>query len=163
MPHSRFNDISRAQFEAAGLHVLAESAEAGVHLAVSEDQFRLVFFQGHPEYDTISLLKEYKREVRNFARGQRDDYPLFPEHYFTGQIQAVFDEYRERLLLALSKGQAMPEFPEQLAARSLDNTWHDSAEAVINNWVGKIYQVTNNDRKRPFMDGVNPRDPLQLG
>ena len=26
-----------------------ESEEAGVHLAVSEDQFRLVFFQGHPE------------------------------------------------------------------------------------------------------------------
>jgi homoserine O-succinyltransferase/O-acetyltransferase len=162
VPHSRFNDISRTQFEAAGLHVLAESAEAGVHLAVSEDQFRLVFFQGHPEYDTISLLKEYKREVQNFARGKRDDYPPFPEHYFTRQTQAVFDEYRERLLLAIRKGQALPEFPEQLAARSLDNTWHDTAEAVINNWVGKIYQVTNNDRKRPFMDGVDPQDPLKL-
>jgi homoserine O-succinyltransferase len=44
----------------------------------------------------------------------------------------------------------------------LDNTWHDSAEAVINNWVGRIYQVTNSDRKRPFMDGIDPRDPLGL-
>ncbi len=162
VPHSRFNDISRAQFEAAGLHVLVESAEAGVHLAVSEDRFRLVFCQGHPEYDTISLLKEYKREVQNFARGQRDDYPPFPEHYFTRQIQAVFEEYRERLLLARRGGGALPEFPEQLAVHSLDNTWHDTAEAVINNWVGKIYQLTNNDRKRQFMDGVDPRDPLRL-
>ena len=59
VPHSRYNQISREQFEAAGLHVLVESTEAGVHLAVSEDKFRLVFFQGHPEYDMISLLKVY--------------------------------------------------------------------------------------------------------
>ena len=162
VPHSRFNDISRAQFEAAGLHVLAESDPAGVHLAVSEDQFRIVFFQGHPEYDTISLLKEYKREVVRYARGERDDYPPFPEHYFTRQIQAVFDEYHDRLIAARNQGRELPAFPEELAAHSLDNTWHDTAEAVINNWVGKVYQITNNDRKKLFMDGVDPDDPLGL-
>ena len=85
VPHSRFNEIGRAQFEAAGLWMLAESAEAGVHLAVSADGFRQVFFQGHPEYDTISLLKEYKREVKRFAAGARPDYPPFPENYFDAQ------------------------------------------------------------------------------
>ena len=45
---------------------------------------------------------------------------------------------------------------------NLDNTWHDTAEAVINNWIGKVYQVTNNDRQKPFQDGVNPDDPLGL-
>ena len=54
-PHSRHNDIPRERFEAAGCKVLAESDIAGVHLAVSEDLFRIVFFQGHPEYDIISL------------------------------------------------------------------------------------------------------------
>jgi len=49
VPHSRYNDVSRTQFENAGLHILAESDVAGVHLAVSEDRFRLVFFQGHIE------------------------------------------------------------------------------------------------------------------
>jgi len=94
VPHSRFNEISRAQFEAAGLHVLAESDAANTHLAVSEDGFRLIFFQGHPEYDTISLLKEYKREVLRFARKERDDYPPFPDNYFSVQLQAVLDEHR---------------------------------------------------------------------
>ena len=56
IPHSRFNGISEAQFKKAGAKVLATSS-VGVHLAVSQDQFRLVFFQGHPEYDSISLLK----------------------------------------------------------------------------------------------------------
>ena len=49
VPHSRFNDISRQQLEDAGLVVLAESEEGGVHMAASPDQFRIIYFQGHPE------------------------------------------------------------------------------------------------------------------
>ncbi|MFP5504897.1 MAG: homoserine O-succinyltransferase [Gammaproteobacteria bacterium] len=162
VPHSRFNQIDRAQFEAAGLHVLAEGDDAGVHLAVSEDGFRLVFFQGHPEYDTISLLKEYKREVLRYAAGHRPDYPPFPDHYFTLQIQAVLEEYRECLEQARRDGRPAPELPEDLILPHIDNTWHDTAEAVLNNWVGKVYQITNNDRRKPFMDDVDPGDPLGL-
>jgi homoserine O-succinyltransferase len=162
VPHSRFNQIDRSQFEAAGLHVLAESEEAGVHLAVSEDLFRLVFFQGHPEYDTISLLKEYKREVNRFVANERGDYPPFPENYFTLQVEGVLEEYRDQLLHARAKGKAIPEFPEAVVYPTLDNTWHDTAEAVIDNWIGKVYQITNNDRRFPFMETVDPDNPLGL-
>lgn len=34
----------------------------------------------------------------------------------------------------------MNKFSDELIANKLDNTWHDSAEAVLNNWIGKIYQ-----------------------
>ena len=162
VPHSRFNQIDRAQFEAAGLHVLAESDRAGVHLAVSEDLFRIVFFQGHPEYDIISLLKEYKREVLRFAAGERADYPPFPENYFTLQSQAILEEHRQRVIDALDRGTPVPALPESLVAQRLDNTWHDTAEAVINNWIGKVYQLTNIDRRLPFQQGVDPGDPLGL-
>lgn len=162
VPHSRFNEISRQQFEEAGMKVLVAGEDAGVHLAVSEDLFRVVFFQGHPEYDTISLLKEYKREVNAFIQGQRADYPPFPRNYFRRQSQAILDEYRDRLLRARARGGAMPEFPEQLIVERLDNTWHDTAEAVINNWIGTVYQITNFDRKLPFAAGIDPDDPLQL-
>ncbi len=162
VPHSRFNDISRAQFEAAGLHVLVESAEAGVHLAVSQDRFRTIYFQGHPEYDTVSLLKEYKREVLRYAAGSRADYPPFPDNYFWDREQAILNEHRERVDAARVKGQPCPEFPEGLVSTRLDNTWHDTAEAVIDNWLGHIYQITHRDRHRPFMEGVDPDDPLGL-
>jgi homoserine O-succinyltransferase len=33
----------------------------------------------------------------------------------------------------------------------------------VGNWIGKIYQITNNSRRLPFMDGVDPADPLALG
>lgn len=162
VPHSRFNQIDREQFEAAGLHVLVESEEAGVHLAVSEDRFRLVFFQGHPEYDTVSLLKENKREVVRFVKGERGDYPPFPENYFTLKTQAILAEHREAVLAAKARGKSVPDLPESLIAANLDNTWHDTGEAVINNWIGKVYQLTNIERKKQFQEGVDPNDPLGL-
>jgi len=162
VPHSRFNQIDREQFEAAGLHILVESDLAGVHLAASADRFRLIFFQGHPEYDTISLFKEYKREITRFVKGDRADYPPFPENYFSLITEAILDEHRDWLIAAKTKGAPLPGLPESIVVPNLDNTWHDTAEAVINNWIGKVYQVTNNDRKKPFQDGVNPDDPLGL-
>jgi homoserine O-succinyltransferase len=162
VPHSRFNDVSREQFEAAKLHILVESDVAGVHLAVSEDRLRLVFFQGHPEYDTVSLLKEYKREVKRFAQGEAGEYPPLVENYFPLKVQAILEEHGERVKGAKKRGQPAPELPESLIAGALDNTWHDTAEAVIDNWIGKVYQLTNMDRKKPFADGINPADPLGL-
>lgn len=162
VPHSRYNEITREQFEAAGLRILVESREAGVHMAVSEDLFRIVYFQGHPEYDTISLLKEYKREIRRYTRGERPDYPVLPENYFTRKLQAVLEEHRDRVEHARHASKPVPELPETLACESLHNTWHDTAEAVINNWIGKVYQTTNFDRRLPFAAGVDPDDPLSI-
>jgi homoserine O-succinyltransferase len=160
VPHSRFNQIDRGQFEAAGLHVLVESEEASVHLAVSDDGFRIVFFQGHPEYDTISLLKEYKRETLRFASGEIEAYPPFPENYFGAQVRAILGEHELAVRAARAGGQTVPEMPESLIVPHLDNTWHDTAEAVINNWVGKIYQLTDIDRRKPFAANIDPRHPL---
>jgi homoserine O-succinyltransferase len=163
VPHSRFNAITREQFHAAGLHVLVESDKAGVHLATSEDQFRIVFFQGHPEYDTISLLKEYKREVMLYIQGQRKDFPPFPENYVKRREKALMLEYRERVDDALTRGGEPPPFPEDCFRARLENTWHDTAEAVVGNWIGGVYQVTNHRRDLQFMDGIDPNDPLGLG
>ena len=159
VPHSRFNEISREQFDQAGLKVLVEDETAGVHLAVSEDLFRLVFFQGHPEYDAISLLKEYKREVVRFVHGESELYPPFPDNYFNRQSQAILNEFKGSLL---AKKRNIEDFPENLLLGHLDNTWHDSAEAVINNWIGKVYQITNKQRSLPFMDGIDKNNPLGL-
>ena len=143
VPHSRFNAVTPQQFAAAGLKVLAQSDEVGVHLAVSEDGLRLVFFQGHPEYDANSLLKEYKREVSRYFSGDMDSYPPFPENYFSMQTRAILAEYRERVTAAREKGAELPVSPEQLISPGLDNTWHDSAESVINNWIGQVYRLAH--------------------
>ncbi len=165
-PHSRYNQIDNTQFEAAGLHVLAESDEAGVQMAVSPDGFRTVYFQGHPEYDSVSLLKEYKREVGLFAlalnRGDSVEYPPFPLNYFDKHTQAIFNEYRYRLIEAITNKTEPPVFPEHLILDRIDNSWHDTAAAILVNWMGLVYQITNIERNIPFMDGIDPNDPLNL-
>jgi homoserine O-succinyltransferase len=162
VPHSRFNEIFQRDMEKYGLQVLVASAEAGVHLATSEDGFRIVFFQGHPEYDDISLLKEYKREVLRFYRDEISDYPQYPEHYFNAELKAILHSYTQKIKLAKAQGEAFPEFPEHLVRPYLDNTWRDTAKAVFNNWLGKIYQITHQDRRIPFMDGIDPKNPLEI-
>jgi homoserine O-succinyltransferase len=162
VPHSRFNEIFPNQFNEAGLIILVESEDKDVHLAVSEDGFRLVFFQGHPEYDSISLMKEYKREVGRYIDGETGEYPPFPENYFSLKCQTILEEYQDNLNLALKNKSEVPVFPEHLIIPYLDNTWHDTAEAVINNWIGKVYQLTNTDRHIPFNYKTDPDDPLNL-
>jgi homoserine O-succinyltransferase/O-acetyltransferase len=160
VPHSRFNEIFQADMEAKGIKVLAASKYAGVHLAVSEDGFRQVFFQGHPEYDDISLLKEYKREVMRFYTGDSNDYPPFPENYFNDIVQGIFSDYQQHVEHAKQHQEDLLPFPEDLVFEHLDNTWRDTAKAVFNNWLGNIYQLTNQDRRLPFMEGVDPKNPL---
>jgi homoserine O-succinyltransferase len=161
-PHSRYNDIPREKLEAAGLTVLAESAEVGVHLAVSPDGFRGVYFQGHPEYSTISLLKECKREVQRYLDGDRDKEPRLPDNYLSPEGERIATAHIEAVIAARKSGRSAPEFPEAELLPHIDNTWGDTGRAMVNNWLGLVYQLTNLDRKQQFMPGVDPDDPLQL-
>jgi homoserine O-succinyltransferase len=162
VPHSRYNDISRQQLEDSGLTVLVESRAGGVHMAVSPDQFRTIYFQGHPEYDLNSLLKEYKREVLRYLAGELDAPPLFPEHYFPDEAVMVANQFVEQARKAQAKGEPLPGLLEQELETLLDNTWGDTAKAMVNNWLGLVYQVTNLDRNKQFMEEVDPNDPLGI-
>ncbi|MGA9574854.1 MAG: homoserine O-succinyltransferase [Lysobacterales bacterium] len=165
VPHSRYNEISRRQLEDAGLTVLVESESGGVHMAVSPDQFRMIYFQGHPEYDRNSLLKEYKREMVRFLAGELVVPPPFPENYFPAEVALLAEQYLEQAEQARQapvSGEPLPALPEEEIEAMLDNTWGDTAKAMVNNWLGLVYQVTNLDRKKQFMDEIDPDDPLRI-
>ena len=161
-PHSRYNAVTRSQLEQAGLAVLVESGEAGVHLAVSPDQFRTVYFQGHPEYDASSLLKEYKREVFRYLDGELESAPPYPENYFSAQAIEIAGRFLGQSEKAMSHGDAVPEFPENDLELQVENTWGDIGKAIVNNWLGLVGQLANLDRKLQFARGVDTDDPLQL-
>lgn len=161
-PHSRYNEVQAEALKQADVAVLVNSNEAGVHLAVSPDLFRIVYFQGHPEYDYNSLLKEYKREVNRFATGEIDEYPPYPENYFPAGASTIANQHQQAVTQAKQTSQPIPPFPEKELEPHLDNTWGDTGKAIFNNWLGLVYQLTNVDRKRPFEDGVDADDPLGL-
>ena len=162
VPHSRYNEITRQELEKAGLTVLVESETGGVHMAVSQDQFRMIYFQGHPEYDRNSLLKEYKREVLRYLSGELSSPPPFPEHYFSTDVKRVAEQYIEQARKARADNAPLPALPEAKIEAMLDNTWGDTAKAMVNNWLGLVYKVTNLERTKQFMDEVDPADPLRM-
>lgn len=62
-PHSRHTTVSKeAIVNNKDLTILAESEEAGVFIVLAKEG-RQIFVMGHPEYDRITLDKEYKRDA----------------------------------------------------------------------------------------------------
>jgi len=137
-PHSHRFSVSREAMEAAGLTVLINSADAGVHLAVSSGSQRFVLFQGHPEYDAISLLKEYKREVQRFLLGNLQGYPPFPEHYFNDAAIQRLDVYQRQLTECDFEQSTLPVFPEAELTGSCADTWGQAGRTIYRNWLRKI-------------------------
>jgi homoserine O-succinyltransferase len=87
-PHSRYTTVSREDIiKCKELTILAESDEAGVFIVAAQNEKQL-FVMGHPEYDRISLDKEYKRDI---AKGLEID---MPKNYYP-QDQP---EYRPNLV-----------------------------------------------------------------
>ncbi|HZK00332.1 MAG TPA: homoserine O-succinyltransferase [Tissierellaceae bacterium] len=62
IPHSRHTTVSQKEIEAnPELTILSDSKEAGVFLVMAEEG-RQIFMFGRPEYDRMTLDKEYKRD-----------------------------------------------------------------------------------------------------
>jgi len=165
VPHSRWHEVTSAQVRDAGLRVLVESLEGDLHLATSADGIRTVYLQGHPEYDAVSLLKEYRRELARHLAGELDALPPTPEHYLSPEAARRVHDHVEEALRAREAGVApadLPPFPEAELAAMVDTTWTDTGRALFNNWLGLVYRLTDVTRGVPFMPGVDPTDPLGL-
>jgi homoserine O-succinyltransferase len=139
VPHSRWNDVAAADFEAAGLEVLiVDVDDGGVHLAASRDG-RQVFMQGHPEYDPVSLLKEHKREAGRFAAGQRPDYPAAPENIADATGLAMLARHRDESLAASGRaGATAPEYPEAPLLPHLFDAWRHDTERFFAAWLAPL-------------------------
>lgn len=86
-PHSRHTYVRTEDIEnCKDLLVLAKSEEAGVFLCMSCDG-RNIFVMGHPEYDRLTLQKEYQRDREKGLPIER------PVNYYPGD-----DESKKPLL-----------------------------------------------------------------
>ncbi len=160
VPHSRWNEITFGQMNDAGLRILVESDEAGVHLATSCDGFRFVFFQGHPEYDNNSLLKEFKREVRLYLSNNINQFPPYPEHYFSLNDMKRLKTFETAAVISKRSGSLIniDNFPEEKLR--VNNTWNDAGNTIFNNWLAGIHKIGGCDRRKPLKDKVDPNKLL---
>jgi homoserine O-succinyltransferase/O-acetyltransferase len=134
LPHSRWNEVRGSELSAAGYNVLTSSKLAGVDVFVKKiRQSLFLHFQGHPEYGSETLFKEYRRDIKRFLRGERETYPTMPHGYFAGEALNVLENF-QREAVANRSEQVMQSFPESVA-KSLQNAWHASAMSIYSNWL----------------------------
>ena len=131
--HSRFNELRESELAAAGYQILTRSDEAGVDVFVRQGQSRFVFFQGHPEYDALSLQREYMRDVARFLSGERDDFPRIPAGYFDAETEQVLSSFERR-----AKTVRDPTLAAELPGLTLrpDIAAGNAATVLFRNWVG---------------------------
>jgi homoserine O-succinyltransferase len=94
-PHSRRNTLDEKALSAHGYRILSRLADGDVDIFVRPGASHFVFFQGHPEYDPISIGREYGRDALRFLRGESSDYPLLPQGYFDAHSEAALHELAE--------------------------------------------------------------------
>jgi homoserine O-succinyltransferase/O-acetyltransferase len=139
VPHSRLNDLPEPVLASRGYRVLTHSRTAGVDTFVKDDgrSSLFVYFQGHPEYAAASLLREYRRDVSRFLRGEHDHYPTLPQHYLTAKAGLVAEEFRSRAVvdrgLALIGG-----FPMDALLAGIESSWQPFATRLYENWMNHL-------------------------
>jgi len=139
MPHSRLNDLPSALLQAGGYANLIESPEMNWTVAVKDRGCcAFVLVQGHPEYSTTSLLREYRRDLQRFLRGERGALPAIPVGYLDPDSHRLLESFAARALAQPPDPEIMSEFPFEAVAEHLVNTWQDSATRLYANWLRLI-------------------------
>jgi homoserine O-succinyltransferase len=114
---------------------LTASAEAGVDIFAKALRSQFIFFQGHPEYDPLSLEREYLRDISRFLAGERDTYPPFPAGYFDTETEARLASFQERASV-----ERRPALSLELPDRTLrsDIAAGSATAAIFRNWLGYL-------------------------
>ena len=149
IPHSRWNEVKAESLAANGYEILTQSASAGVDLFTKEKKKSLfVHFQGHPEYNTRTLLKEYRRDIKRFLRKERETFPSSPHNYFDAAATERLSGFQKNAMID-PREEVFAAFPEAAVALGIRNSWSDSAAVVYRNWLK--YLTSKKTENRSFV------------
>jgi len=154
-PHSRWNEVKENELIANGYSILSKSVDAGVDVFVKRKKKSLfVHFQGHPEYEAQTLMKEYRRDVKRFLCGERETYPTSPHGYFDAAATEALRSYRE-LAMSDRRRETIDVFPEAVA-KSLQQSWQGSSIGIYKNWLGYLLERKAERKSFPVGTRVGP-------
>ena len=147
-PHSRWNELPVEALREAGYTIVSTSAESGADMFTKQAGSLLVFFQGHPEYEDTTLLREYRRDVGRFLRGQQAHYPTLPHGYFAPAALELLGAFEARAR-AEPTAELLADFPMTPIAATLQSTWSAGATGIYRNWLALLAGMKKNTVRLP--------------
>jgi homoserine O-succinyltransferase len=116
-PHSRYHTIDEAALRSAGYTVLSRSDVIGIDAFAREYGGTLLLgLNGHPEYASDTLLREYRRDVAQTLSGASAVYPELPHSVLDAASERRLHAFRTRA--GRDAGVTMRDFPATLVIRA---------------------------------------------
>ena len=149
VPHSRLNGVPERALLDAGYTVLLGGGESGGGWSVAsrtQGESTFVLCQGHLEYGTDSLLREFRRDVRRFLLGGGEaTFPQPPQGYFDPDAGELL---RELAAEAQTGAHTDPvgtyeRFPFDPLAARVTNRWAAPSRAFFANWLAAARGATD--------------------
>ena len=138
VPHSRWNSLSEEELVSRGYSLLTRIAGGGVDAFIKEERSLFVFFQGHPEYDADTLLREYRRDVGRYLNDEATSYPSMPRSYFDSTTEGALTALRDKAMSCQSE-ELFASVCTALDTATVKNAWRPTMARIYRNWLEYIY------------------------
>jgi homoserine O-succinyltransferase len=143
LPHSRWNGLSGDPLAGCGYSVLTRTTNGEVDTFMKQQKTLFLFLQGHPEYEADTLLREYRRDIGRYFKGEISKYPLMPQNYFGGNTVKALSALELRAISG-QREDLLPEISAALSNISIENTWQSGADSIYTNWLKYIRAQKDN-------------------
>jgi homoserine O-succinyltransferase len=104
------------------------------------DRSHVVLVQGHPEYGPLSLLREYRRDVRRYVRHERDDVPRLPSDCVGPDDWAALAELHQQVIGGQRDPALVEAFDFDQAGARAPWPWRTMAIGLYENWLAGVPQ-----------------------
>lgn len=138
VPHSRLNDVPRELVPVQYSSLLLATEVSWTLLARERQNCLLVLVQGHPEYSTASLLREYRRDLLRYVEGSRSSPPPIPVNYVAGHDEALLRRFAAGWETEKEGTDYFERFPFEQVRERVVNTWRRDGERLYSNWIAEI-------------------------
>jgi homoserine O-succinyltransferase len=142
--HSRLHGLSESDLRTRGYQVLTKSKTAGVDIFTKRRHSQFIFFQGHPEYDCLSLQREYLRDVGRYLAGDQELYPNTPEEYFDTATILALEKFRT-YAVAERNPALIGKFPKLTLQPNVTAKAEVAATTIFRNWLGYLAECKHDN------------------
>ncbi len=141
VPHSRYNGVLQDDLQFAGYDELTSSSVHGVDSFTKSFGSQFVFLQGHPEYEAVSLAREYRRDMGLYLRGDTDRSPARPKGYFTAEAETELRAL-ERRAREDRRRLTLEDLTKIDALAPTEASWRNAAISFYRGWIEVITTAT---------------------